>query len=176
MASLGVIYKTDVRVCLHQASASTLRPLCDDACDSVLIENSGVPLDWGCNLFSSDSHWFQWQQNRKRHRSVDADAWCKRALKTVLGYMINLLLSTQRPLRLKFGHSVWSFCFPLLLFLRYSSSFIWWGWTFSVKNLHYFSAHFMTCTCISNPFLKNISNFFFLPKLNEKKFNQACRC
>ena len=24
---------------------------------------------------------FQWEQNRKRHRSVDADAWYKRALK-----------------------------------------------------------------------------------------------
>ena len=28
---------------------------CDDASDPVLIENNGVTLEWGCNLFSSDS-------------------------------------------------------------------------------------------------------------------------
>ena len=44
-----------VRARLHQASASTLQQLCDDACDSVLIENNGVTPEWGCNLFSSDS-------------------------------------------------------------------------------------------------------------------------
>ena len=43
------------RAHLHQASASTLRQLSDDTCDSVLIENNGVTLEWGCNLFSSDS-------------------------------------------------------------------------------------------------------------------------
>ena len=40
---------------LHQASASMLRQLYDDACDSVLIENKRVAPEWGCNLFSSDS-------------------------------------------------------------------------------------------------------------------------
>ena len=38
-----------VRACLHQASASTLRQLCDDASNSVLIENNGVTSEWGCN-------------------------------------------------------------------------------------------------------------------------------
>ena len=44
-----------VRAHLHQASASTLQQLSDDTCNSVLIENSGVTPEWGCNLFSSDS-------------------------------------------------------------------------------------------------------------------------
>ena len=43
------------RARLHQASASTLRQLSDDACDFVLIENNGVAPEWGCNLFSSNS-------------------------------------------------------------------------------------------------------------------------
>ena len=47
-----------VRARLHQASASMLRQRCDDACDSVLIENNGVAPEWGCNLFSSDSTYF----------------------------------------------------------------------------------------------------------------------
>ena len=44
-----------IRVGLHQASASTLRQLWDDASNSVLIENNGVAPEWGCNPFSSDS-------------------------------------------------------------------------------------------------------------------------
>ena len=40
---------------LHQASASMLRQLCDDACNSILVENNGVAPEWGYNLFSSDS-------------------------------------------------------------------------------------------------------------------------
>ena len=28
---------------------------CDDVCNSILIKNSGVAPEWGCNLFSSDS-------------------------------------------------------------------------------------------------------------------------
>ena len=60
-----------LRVCLHQASAlaSTLQQLCNDACDSVLIENNGVAPEWGCNLFSSDSTNF----NENRIASVIAE-------------------------------------------------------------------------------------------------------
>ena len=46
---------TWVRARLHQASASILRQLCDDARDTVLIENNVVAPDWGCNLFLSNS-------------------------------------------------------------------------------------------------------------------------
>ena len=38
------------------------RQRCDDACDSVLIENNRVAPEWGCNLFSSDS--FVFNENR----------------------------------------------------------------------------------------------------------------
>ena len=44
-----------VKAHLHQASASKLRQLFNDTCDSVLIENNGVAPEWGCNLFSRDS-------------------------------------------------------------------------------------------------------------------------
>ena len=44
-----------LKVCLHQASASTLRQLCDDTSNSVLIENNGVALEWSYKPFSSDS-------------------------------------------------------------------------------------------------------------------------
>ena len=43
-----------VRERLHQASESMLRQLCDNASDSVLIENHRVTLDSGCKAFSSD--------------------------------------------------------------------------------------------------------------------------
>ena len=38
-----------VRAFLHQVSASTLRQRCDDASDTVLMENNGVAPEWGCN-------------------------------------------------------------------------------------------------------------------------------
>ena len=40
---------------LYQASLSTLRQLCDDVSDTVLIENNRVAPEWGCNPFSNDS-------------------------------------------------------------------------------------------------------------------------
>ena len=58
---------TFLRAHLHQASA--LRQLCDEACDSVLIENNGVTPEWVCNLFSSDSTDF----NENRVASVIAE-------------------------------------------------------------------------------------------------------
>ena len=51
-------------------SASTLRQRCDDACDSLLIENYGVDPDLVCNPFSSDSTVF----NENRITSVTAAA------------------------------------------------------------------------------------------------------
>ena len=39
-----------LRTRLHQASASTLQQLCDDASDSVLIENNGAASEWGCSI------------------------------------------------------------------------------------------------------------------------------
>ena len=56
------------RVRLHQASASMLRQLCDDACDSVLIEINGITPEWVCNPFSSGSTVF----NENRIASVIA--------------------------------------------------------------------------------------------------------
>ena len=44
----------NLRARLHQASPSTLRQLCDDACDSVVIEINGIAPEWVCNPFSSD--------------------------------------------------------------------------------------------------------------------------
>ena len=51
----GILGDTWVRAGLHQSSASMLRQLCDDARDTVLIENKEVAPDWGCNLFLSNS-------------------------------------------------------------------------------------------------------------------------
>ena len=62
-------YVKTLRARLHQASASMLRQLSDDACDSVVIENNGVTPEWGCNLFSSDSADF----NETRIASVIAE-------------------------------------------------------------------------------------------------------
>ena len=62
-------------------SESKLRQLCDDARDTVLIENNGATSVWVCNLFSSDSIAF----NDNSITIVTAelsnvDAWRKRAL------------------------------------------------------------------------------------------------
>ena len=44
--SLSNQFKGTLRVGLHQASASMLRQLCDDASDTVLIENNGAAWEW----------------------------------------------------------------------------------------------------------------------------------
>ena len=61
-------------------SELTLRQLCDDASDTILIENIGGAPEWSCNPFSSDSIVF----NENSIASVIAellqrwaDAWCK---------------------------------------------------------------------------------------------------
>ena len=70
------------RARLHQALASTLLQLYDNASDTVLIENNGVVPEWGCNpfrvtlVFNENSITSVIQSSG----SVDADAWCKRAL------------------------------------------------------------------------------------------------
>ena len=46
---------TRLRVNLHQASASTLRQLCDDGSDTVLIKNNGVSQKWVVTLILGDS-------------------------------------------------------------------------------------------------------------------------
>ena len=40
-------------------------------------------------------HCFQCEQNRKRHRSDETDAWCKRALKTILNRSRNKLFKEE---------------------------------------------------------------------------------
>ena len=55
MPSIAKSISVNLRAHLHQTSVSTLQQLCDDASDSVLIENNGVTAEWGCNSFSSDS-------------------------------------------------------------------------------------------------------------------------
>ena len=61
---------TPLRVCLHQASASTLQQLCDDASDTVLIENKWSPSRQGLQpIFGSVI--------AELNRSVDAEAWCE---------------------------------------------------------------------------------------------------
>ena len=61
------------RVRLHQASASMPQQLCDDASNSVLIENNVVAPDWGCNPFSSDTVVFN--ENRIT-RMIAELSWC----------------------------------------------------------------------------------------------------
>ena len=46
---------TGLKVHLHQESASTLRQLCDDASDIVLIENNGVSQKCVATLILGDS-------------------------------------------------------------------------------------------------------------------------
>ena len=57
------------------------RQRCDDACDSVLIENNGVTPEWVCNPFSSDSTVF----NKNRIASIIT--------------ALTLTLGVNRPLR-----------------------------------------------------------------------------
>ena len=55
-----------------------LGQICDDASDTVLIENNGVAPDWGCNTFSSDIIVFN--ENSIITECRHADARCKRPL------------------------------------------------------------------------------------------------
>ena len=82
-----------IRAHLHQASASMLRQLSDEACDSVLIENNGVTPEWVATyryfeaipLFSMRT---ESQALSQSCRSIDADAWCKRALNICLFHLL----------------------------------------------------------------------------------------
>ena len=66
-----------LRTCLHQASASTLR---------WRLQFCSHWEQWSCSRMGlqpifKQLHCFQWEQNRKCHHSVGADAWCKQALR-----------------------------------------------------------------------------------------------
>ena len=50
----------NVRARLHQASSSTLRQLCDDASDTVLIENNGVAQEQYYSVISELSQRWRW--------------------------------------------------------------------------------------------------------------------
>ena len=68
------------RVRLYQASASTLRwPL--RFCSHWKRRSH---FRMGLQIIFKWLHCFQWEQNRKHHRRVDADAWYKQALRTVI--------------------------------------------------------------------------------------------
>ena len=59
---------------------------CDDACNRALIEINGDKWSHsrvGLHPILEWLHSFQWDLCRKRHRSVDPDAWCKRGLKCI---------------------------------------------------------------------------------------------
>ena len=64
MNSISLAYSLRAR--LHQASASTLRQLCDEASDSMEMFENGLQTNSGASPQSC--------------RSVDADVWCKRVL------------------------------------------------------------------------------------------------
>ena len=48
-------YTVCLRACLHQASASMLRQLCDNASDTILIESNRVAWKWVATSFQSGS-------------------------------------------------------------------------------------------------------------------------
>ena len=71
-----------LRVCLHQASESTLRQICDDASNTALIEINGDAWKWVANPFWSViaelHHYIAFCLERHRRRVTDV--WCKRTL------------------------------------------------------------------------------------------------
>ena len=71
-----------LRVRLHQASASTLRPLCDDTSDTSLIENNGLQSHSGVTpLFSMRTVLLTSSQSC-RIAYADARYRCRWALRT----------------------------------------------------------------------------------------------
>ena len=78
-----ILERIVIRTRLHQASESMLRQLCDDASDTVLIENNGVAPEVTTHfqatpLFSIRTVLLV---SSERCCSIDADARCKQALK-----------------------------------------------------------------------------------------------
>ena len=100
VCKFGSNYCTE-RAGLHQASASTLWERCDDACDSVLIENNGVGPEWvathfqGTPLFSMRPESVASSQNC---RNVDADVWCKRVLSYACYMLLLVVLFCKKTL------------------------------------------------------------------------------
>ena len=87
------IIDSSIRAGLHQASATKLQQLCDDARDIVINENNGVPGNWVAAPFWSDSIVFMQMvslASLKKCGSIDSDNWCKRALKK-FGYNAHIL-------------------------------------------------------------------------------------
>ena len=70
---------TTLRVHLHQMTESILRQ-CSDDLAILFFLNNGVTPEWGGNPFLSDSI-VSMRTVWLGHRGIDADAWCKRALK-----------------------------------------------------------------------------------------------
>ena len=72
------------RVHLPQARASKLWELCNDASDTVLIENNGVTRKWVATPFWSDSIVFSMRTgllaSSQSGHSIYSDAWCKQIL------------------------------------------------------------------------------------------------
>ena len=75
---------------LHQTSTSTLLQLCDDACDTVLIEISGVALEWVATQFQA-SPLISMRTEHKRHRRV------------IAATTLTFTLGVNRPLGEKFS-------------------------------------------------------------------------
>ena len=73
------MFERTPRARLHQALAPTLRYFCNDASDSVLIENNGVTPEWVATHFQV-TPLFPMSATQSCRR-VDADAWCKRTLR-----------------------------------------------------------------------------------------------
>ena len=97
-----VRYRCALKARLHQVSASTLWQLSDDASDTALTENNGVfrmGLQPTCQvtlLFTMRTVSLVSSQNC---HSVDADAWCRRALTSVcLGCIYMRVKAKAMPL------------------------------------------------------------------------------
>ena len=54
-ALIEILSRYELRAHIHQVSASMLQQLCDDATDTVLIENNGVAQKWVATPIWSDS-------------------------------------------------------------------------------------------------------------------------
>ena len=72
------------RLHLHKTSASMLQEICDDASNSVLIENNRVTAGWSCNSFSSVSIDFNENRIVQPHGRVGTDAECEWTLKGII--------------------------------------------------------------------------------------------
>ena len=124
-----------VRARLHQASASMLRQLCDDATDSAHIEINGDAWKWVANPFWSIIaelyHYIAFYLEQYLRRV--ADAWCKRTLiMSVAKWTTEIIVHTNMStfLRTNFFH------LASLTMITYQLYFIWNYWTFHNQYIH----------------------------------------